>query len=129
MAEKVVIDQRIHNPVTFNYKQIDVTLEKLRERMKVHPISNIEGKMESFENSDPKEISFGKWLALNINQQIIWTSLKQEAGSKVQYKDDMSESGMLSQDPVVVLKYIQEEKYLRIAAMLDDFMAEHRIIP
>lgn len=45
---------------------IDHILSKVRKRMKVNFISNIEAEKESFEAKDPFELGFGKWLTLEI---------------------------------------------------------------
>jgi len=51
MVEKVVIEQRIHNKTDFSFKQVDVILAEVKEKMNVHPVSNIEEFKESFKSS------------------------------------------------------------------------------
>ena len=140
MVEKAVIDQRVQNLATsatklskisknvapFGYRQIDHVLKKIRLKMGVNHISNIESEKASFESDDPNVLSFGKWLALNILLQSIWNQIKQENESKVEFKGSSkgSEFSIETGAHHKVLAYVAEENYWTISALVDEFTEE-----
>ena len=139
MVEKAVIDQRVQNlaisasklskvsknVAPFGYKQIDYVLKKVRTKMNVNHISNVETEKMSFE-SDDDNIGFGKWLALNILLQSIWSQIKQESDNVF---GSQSSSNNCEQNNEIkshhkVLAYVTEEVYWTISALLNEFSQE-----
>ena len=139
MVEKAVIDQRVQNlaisasklsnvsknVAPFGYKQIDYVLKKVRTKMNVNHISNVETKKMSFESYDDN-IGFGKWLALNILLQSIWSQIKQESDNVF---GSQSSSNNCEQNNEIgshhkALAFVTEEVYWTISALLNEFSQE-----
>lgn len=53
-------------------------LEKVKKRMGVDPICNLETRKESFKSLDSKDLDFNKWLTKNIFQEKLWTQYSEE---------------------------------------------------
>ena len=137
MVEKAVIDQRIQNIALkatklskickniapFGYKQMDSLLKKIKTKMKVDAISDIESEKVSFVSDNENVFSFGKWLALNILLQSIWWQFKQETDSKFGSisSSKSSEVSIQFRAHHKVLAYVTEEAYWTISAQIDEF--------
>ena len=67
MVEKVLNDQRISKPDTLNYKQVNIIIKSVKNRMQVDFITNKEKILESFYSDQIEDkLWFGKWLAYKI---------------------------------------------------------------
>lgn len=68
MVEKVINDQRNHDPDNLRYKQVRNIMKLVQERMQIDKVTNTEKTKEAFE-AVPGEckVPFGKWLAYVIS--------------------------------------------------------------
>ena len=65
-----------------NYTDFIAILKKIRDKMKVNNISNLESEKMSFESDDVHTLGFGKWLSLNILLQSTWNQVKHDGEEK-----------------------------------------------
>jgi hypothetical protein len=114
MTEKVVIDVRNQFPEAFSYEQIQIVMEKIKEKMEVDKISTLQKHRKWFVDDhelENNELSFSKWLCLELLSQIWLNELKlSEEDTKNPEKNNAQ-----------ILKMMKEEKLLRIAWVINDF--------
>ena len=91
--------------------------------MKVNYISNIEEEKLSFESNDPNTFGFGKWMALNILQQTMWSQLKQnnQYHANKDWLINNTNAKAEKEYHNEVLDYVTQEIYWKIAAVVDEF--------
>jgi hypothetical protein len=107
-------------------------LEKVKTRMEVDPLCNLEAQKESFKTHNSVKLDFGKWLVRNIFQQKLWTDYKMDAPKgKGEHTHSFHTFNNITTTNLLLfigkelprenfINFVKEDKYIKIASVLDE---------
>lgn len=101
----------------------------VKERMKVGQTKGLNGVKEAFITKDYETLDFGKWLGMNIMQQVAFDELNKKYSDKGRRENSIFGwfygVGEDKDDPGVILDFIKEEKFHVIVGFLEDFLVNN----